>query len=64
MNAAFGPGQVSEVKVWNRALSGSEICHPVSGLPHHSRFRLSWFQLKDAVYGAVQAVQAEEPWMP
>ena len=54
----FGPGQLAEVNMWSRVLSGSEIaaqyqdCHIPQGSVH------AWAQFKDAINGAVKV---EEP---
>ena len=48
---AFGPGQLAEVNMWSRVLSGSEIaaqyqdCHIPQGSVH------AWSQFKDAING-------------
>ena len=51
---AFGPGQLTEVNMWSKVLSRSEIaaqyqeCH----IPPGSVF--AWTQFKNASYGALQ----------
>ena len=56
---AFGPGEVTELNLWDSVLSASDIttqhanCTITTGLVH------SWAQFKDGVRGAVQV---EQPW--
>lgn len=58
MGDAFGPGEVTELNLWDRVLSASDIaaqhanCTLTTGLVH------SWAQFKDGVNGGVQV---EEP---
>lgn len=58
MRDAFGPGEVTELNLWDRVLSASDIaaqhanCTLTTGLVH------SWAQFKDGVNGNVQV---EEP---
>ena len=54
----FGPGEVTEVNLWGRVLSASDIaaqnanCHiPQAGLVHW------WAQFKDGVKGDVKVVE-------
>ena len=54
---AFGPGEVTELNLWGRVLSASDIasqhknCTLATGLVH------SWAQFKDGVNGAVRVVE-------
>lgn len=54
---AFGPGEVTELNLWNRVLSGSDIadqcanCTFTTGLVH------SWAQFKYGINGNVQVEQ-------
>ena len=54
---AFGPGEVTELNLWNRVLSASDIadqyanCTLTTGMVH------TWAQFKDGISGAVQVEQ-------
>ena len=56
---AFGPGKVTELNLWNRVLSASDIAEQYANCTFTTGLVHSWDQFK---YGINGNVQEEQPW--
>ena len=54
---AFGPGEVTELNLWDSVLSTSDITAQHANCTITTESVQSWAQFKDGVHGAVQVEQ-------